>query len=247
MEIIAHRGASFDAPENTLAAIRLGWQQQADAVELDVHLSHDGQLVVIHDSTTHKTAGVDIAVASQTLDELRSLDVGSWKDPSWLGEKIPTLVEALATLPPQKRLFIEIKCEADVAPELVRVLQQSKCSPAQIILIGFSLPAIQLLKSRFPDVEVGWIVELERHWATRRLPKPEPLIARLQAAGLNALDLEASASIDSAFVEKFHRAGLKLYVWTVDSAPLAKQLATAGIDGLTTNRPAWLREQMAVK
>ncbi len=109
MKIIAHRGASFDAPENTLAAIRLAWQQQADAVEIDVHLSRDRHLVAIHDFNTRKTTGRNRPVARQTLAQLRTLDAGQWKHPRWRGEKIPTLEEVLATVPPGKRLFIEIK------------------------------------------------------------------------------------------------------------------------------------------
>src|SRR5580704_14008797 len=88
---VAHRGASFDAPENTLAAVNLAWRQRADAVEIDVHLSRDGQLVVIHDYNTRRTTGVNRLVARQTLAELRALDAGRWKGLEWLDETIPTL------------------------------------------------------------------------------------------------------------------------------------------------------------
>jgi len=99
VEIIAHRGASHDAPENTLAAVNLAWQQNADAVEIDVHLSRDGQIVVIHDENTRKTAGLNKNVSEQTLAELRRLDVGRWKGRQWAGEKIPVLAEVLGALP----------------------------------------------------------------------------------------------------------------------------------------------------
>src|SRR5438445_6957075 len=113
MEIIAHRGASYDAPENTLASVKLAWEQKADAVEIDVHLSKDGSIVVIHDANTSKVAGVRKRVSDQTLAELKGLDVGRWKGPKWASERIATLDEVLATVPERKRLFIEIKCEAD--------------------------------------------------------------------------------------------------------------------------------------
>src|SRR5256886_17013132 len=87
VEIIAHRGASHDAPENTLAAIRLAWQQQADAVEVDVQLSKDGKLVVIHDDNTKRSGRFARKVNALTLDELRKLDVGRWKGNRWAGEK----------------------------------------------------------------------------------------------------------------------------------------------------------------
>src|SRR5262245_4724666 len=95
VEIVAHRGASYDAPENTLASLKLAWEQKADASEFDVFLSKDGKIVVIHDADTKRTAGVDKKVVSQTLDELRALDVGSWKNAKFKGEKIPTLDEML--------------------------------------------------------------------------------------------------------------------------------------------------------
>src|SRR6478672_5367982 len=105
MQIIAHRGASFDAPENTLAAIRLGWDQGADGVEFDVRLSRDGQIVVIHDADTRRVANVDRLVSDQTVDELRQLDVGRWKGPQFAGERIPTLAEVLAIVPAGKTAF----------------------------------------------------------------------------------------------------------------------------------------------
>ena len=120
MEIIAHRGASHDAPENTLAAIRLAWQQEADAVEVDVQLSKDGKLVVIHDDNTKRSGRFARKVNAQTLDELRKLDVGRWKGKRWAGEKIPTLAAVLATVPDGKRLFVEFKCGPDGIPEFKR-------------------------------------------------------------------------------------------------------------------------------
>ena len=83
--IVAHRGASHAAPENTSAAFELAWQQNADAIEADFRLSRDGQIVCIHDATTQRTAGVDRIVAQSTLAELKALDVGAWKDPQFKG------------------------------------------------------------------------------------------------------------------------------------------------------------------
>src|SRR5215218_7394628 len=83
VEIVGHRGASFDAPENTLASVKLAWEQKADAAEFDVFLSKDGKIVVIHDANTKRVAGVDKPVVQQTLEELRTLDVGKWKNPKF--------------------------------------------------------------------------------------------------------------------------------------------------------------------
>src|SRR5687767_15370020 len=108
LEIIAHRGASYDAPENTMAAFRLGWEQQADANELDIYLTKDGKIILLHDKAIKRTTGVEGRPEELTLEELRKLDAGSWKGPKWAGEKLPLLDEVLATIPAGKRVFIEI-------------------------------------------------------------------------------------------------------------------------------------------
>src|SRR3954447_14069494 len=104
IEIIGHRGASHDAPENTLASFRLGWAQGADANELDIRLTRDAQVVVFHDVTTRRITGLDLPVAAQTLAQLQALDAGGWKDAAWAGEKIPALADVFATVPEGKRL-----------------------------------------------------------------------------------------------------------------------------------------------
>ena len=239
MEIIAHRGASHDAPENTLAAVRLAWEQGADAVEVDVHLSADGHAMVIHDSNTKRTAGRNRAVSRQTLAELRALDVRGWK-----GERIPTLAEVLATVPVRKRLFIEIKARASMVAALEPVLTRGPCQPRQLILIGFSLPRMFELKRAFPRIEVCWLTKLRPGASSRRSSDTERLIQKIQRGGLDGVDACANEAITTGVAATIHRAGLKLYVWTVDDPAQASALTRAGVDGITTNRPGWLREQL---
>ncbi len=124
-ELIGHRGASFDAPENTLAAFRLAWEEGADGVEGDYRLTLDGEIVCLHDPTTRRTAGINLAVAKATLAQLRELDVGSWKGEQWAGEPIPTLREVIATVPPGKRLFIELKSGPEILLPLAAILAES--------------------------------------------------------------------------------------------------------------------------
>lgn len=129
VEIIAHRGASHNAPENTVAAIKLAWQQDADGSEFDIWLTKDGKIAVLHDKDTKRTTGVTKLVHQTTLAELRSLDAGKWKAPQFAGEKIPTLEEMLATIPPQKQVFIEVKCGPEIVPVLNRSLAAAKLPP----------------------------------------------------------------------------------------------------------------------
>lgn len=122
-EIVAHRGASFDAPENTLSAFRLAWKLNADVIEGDFYLTKDEQIVCIHDKTTKRVAPkqTSLTIARSTLAELRALDVGSWKHPRFANERIPLLEEVLATVPEGKRIFVEIKCGPEIIPHLKTV------------------------------------------------------------------------------------------------------------------------------
>jgi len=244
VEIIAHRGASAEAPENTLAAFRLGWQQ-AEACELDITLTKDGRIAVIHDATTKRTAGLDKPVAQQTLEELKSLDAGSWKGKKWAGEKIPSLGEVLEILPPGKRLVIEIKCGPEVLPELQRVLEASGKKPEQVVIIGFGYDAMVQARRRFPKIPVYWLSSFKADKKTGKTPDIDDLIAGARSGGLDGLNLHHEFPIDAAFVARIHAAGLKLYTWTVDDEEIARKEAAAGVDGITTNRPLWLRQKLS--
>lgn len=243
-EIIAHRGASYDAPENTVVAFKLGWQQNADAVELDVWLSKDGRIVCIHDENTRRTAGVNRAVSDQTLTELRALDAGSWKGAKWRGEKIPTLDEVLALTPDGKGLVIEIKCGLKVLPELRRVIQASGKKSEQLVIIDFDYETVTQAKKLLPQVSVLYLHTYRKNKQTGGFPTLDELIRKAKAARLDGLNLGCDWAIDAAFAQKVKSAGLKLYVWTVDNVEVAKRLAAAGVDGIATNRPEWLRLKM---
>lgn len=245
MEIIGHRGASFDAPENTLSSIRLAWDQGADAVEFDVHLSKDGKIVVIHDKDTKRVAGVDRPVFEQTFDELRTLDVGNWKAPKFAGERIPTLAEVLATVPAGKRVFIEVKCGPEIVPELKRVLAAAKLRPEQTAVISFSADVVSAVKDELPDLKAYWNVRLD---SASKNPKvawtPDGLIAKARQIQADGLHLSADPDASPVFIRAATAAKLPVYVWTVDDPALAQQVIEAGVLGVTTNRPGWLREQL---
>ncbi len=245
LEIIAHRGASHEAPENTLAAFKLGWQQRADAVELDIWLTQDGKIICLHDADTKRTTGVMKKVAESTLSHLRALDAGGWKDPKWKGEKLPTLAEVLALIPEGKRLVIEIKCGVEVLPELERDIRASGRSAAHLAIISFKYDVCVKAKKLFPKTPVFFLASFKQEKQTGAwTPLPEELIQKAKSAGLDGISLSYKGPIDAAFVKKTHAAGLKFYVWTVNDAAAARALVAAGVDGITTDRPEWLREQL---
>jgi glycerophosphoryl diester phosphodiesterase len=245
VEIIGHRGASYDAPENTLASINLAWKQGADAAEFDVYLSKDGKIVVLHDRDTKRVAGVDKRVVDQTLEELRTLDVGKWKGAAFTGEKIPTLAEVLKTLPTGKRVFIEVKCGPEIVPELKRELAAAKLKPEQTAIISFSAEVIAATKKEMPSLQGYWIVSLNPgKKKPAKVWTAEELIKKATEIKADGLDLSADAMIDEAFIKKTSAAKLPVYVWTVNDAALAKRMIAAGVIGITTDRPGWLREQL---
>lgn len=245
VEIVGHRGASHDAPENTLESTALGWKQNADAVELDIMLSRDGKIVVIHDKDTKRLAGVDKPVVEQSFDELRTLDVGKWKGAPWEGTRIPLFRDVLASIPAGKRLFIEIKCGSEVLPELKRELAAAGRPAAQTALIGFSHKTIADAKQAFPDLQVFWIVDIKPNPKTGKVPPTvEELIKGANDAGLDGLDLSAHESITPEYAAKILSSGLKLAVWTVNDAEIARQMIKAGVQSITTDRPGWMREQL---
>jgi glycerophosphoryl diester phosphodiesterase len=244
MEIIAHRGASRSAPENTLPAFRLAWRQGADAAELDIHLSRDGRIVVTHDASALRTAGLDRKVCGLTLDELRALDFGRWKGAKWAGTRILTLEEVVQTAPAGKRLLIEIKCGPEIIPALRKFLDGSGKHRRRFILQSFSLPTMEVVKREFPDIEAAWLCGLSQPTAPEAARETDALIRQAVEAGMNGLHLRASPFMDARMVKDVKAARLKFRVWTVDSAPIARRLAGLGIDGIITNRPGWIRARL---
>ena len=242
VEIIGHRGASFDAPENTLAAFRLAFEQGADAVECDVYLTKDGKIAVLHDKDTKRVAGVDKKVVDQTLDELRALDVGRWKDSKFTGEKIPTLTELLAVIPKGKRLYIEVKCGPEIMTELKRVLGAAKLDPDQTPIISFSAAVVAAAKKELPALKAYWIVSVTSKKKTWTV---DELIAKGTEIKADGLDLSHDPMITSDFVKKAEAAKLPVFVWTVNDPAVARAMLGAGVKAITTDRPGWLREQLA--
>lgn len=244
VEIIGHRGASYDAPENNLSAIKLSWKQKADGTEFDIHLSKDGKLVSMHDYDTKRIGGVDKKIVDQTWDELQKLDVGSWKGKKFAGEKIPTVDSILATIPKGKIAYIEIKVGPEILPELGRVMAASGKKPEQLTIISFRYDTVTEAKKMFPKHQVYLLHSYKKDKTTGKLPSIDDLIKKAKDANLDGLDLNYEFPIDKAFVEKVHNAGLKLYTWTVDDPAVAKAEVEAGVDGITTNRPEFLRKAL---
>lgn len=247
VEIVAHRGASHDAPENTMAAVKLAWRQQADAVEVDVYLSADRQIVAVHDKTLKRYGGPDKPIATMTYAELQKHEVGSWKDKQWRGEPIPLLSEILKTIPEGKRLFIEIKCGAEIMPHLVEVLKVANLPPERTAIIAFSTDVIAAAADQLPELQRYWLASLKADKVTGKIGPPlKQLIATAKRIDSDGLDLGGKLEvIDGDYVAKLNEESLPLYVWTINSPEEAARLSKLGVKGITTDRPALLRRLKA--
>ena len=241
VEIIAHRGASYIAPENTMASVMLGWEKGAD-VEVDVYLTKDNKIVAIHDKTTKRTAVTDVNVAETTSEELRKLDVGSFKSEEYAGEQIPFLADIVETIPPGQKLFVEIKCGQEILPHLRELLTASG-KMSRLVIIGFDLETVTMSKEMI-DVPTYWLKGTEKIKETEQwIPHDPQLVQTAKQKGLDGLDVHY-AGVDKEFADAVKASGQKLYVWTVDDPEEAIRLIKLGVDGITTNRPEWLREQL---
>ena len=243
--IIAHRGESYDAPENTLASINLAWERNDDAVEIDVQLSKDNKIVVIHDKNTKRVTGRNNTVKNLSLKELKELDAGKFKGDKWEGEKIPLLREVLSTVPGSKKLIIEIKCGSEIINVFKDEIDNSGLSAEQIEIIGFDISVVVKAKQALPGHKVLWLAGLDYSFIGKIFrPSVDKLITKTLENNLNGLDVWAGKLINKEFVQKVKSNGLLLYVWTVNDPGKVKMLQSFGIDGITTDCAGWMKENI---
>jgi len=243
--IIAHRGASHDAPENTIAAFNLAWQQNADGIEGDFHLTKDMEIVCIHDATTKRTAGQTLMVAEATLAELRRLDAGSWKGDQWRGARIPTIDEVLATVPEGKKVFIELKCGPEILPTLEKALAKSRLPAGQTVIISFDTRVIAETKRQIPQLKALWLTSFKTDKDTGAVnPSAKEILATLEQIGADGVDCNAHAILDQQFIQTLRAAHKEVHLWTVDDVATAKRVFQSGVASLTSNRAGWLKQQL---
>jgi glycerophosphoryl diester phosphodiesterase len=188
---------------------------------------------------------MDRKVSAQTFEELRRLDAGSWKGAKWAGEKLPSLGEVIATVPPGKKLVIEIKSGVDTVAVLADTITDSP-KRGQFVVIAFSFDVAREAKLRLPDLPVYWLWGFsDREKKEHGDPSLDDLIAKTKGTGLDGLDLNYRGPLSKEFVSNVSRAGMGVLVYTVDDPEAAKKLVEMGVAGITTNRPAFLREKLA--
>jgi glycerophosphoryl diester phosphodiesterase len=244
--IVAHRGASYDAPENTMAAFRLAVEQEADAFEADFYLTEDGHIICLHDQDTERVAGKKLSVTKTPFDQLRQLDVGSWMGPKWKDERMPALDEVLAAVPKGKKIYIELKSSVEIVAPMAKVIASSSLSLEQMVIISFHEDAVAECKKQLPQLKAYWLCKYEEQEAGGWTPGVDEVIARLKRSRADALSSKAVPEhFNEAFIKRLRDEGYdEFHVWTVDDPKVARFYRDLGAASITTNRPGWLREQV---
>ena len=230
--VVAHRGAAGRAPENTLASIRAAIEDASDWVEIDVQETVDGEVVVIHDSDFMKLAGVDLKVWDGTLEQVRDIDIGSWFDPQFSAERVPTLVEVLEEAKGKARVVIELKYyghDQQLEQRVVDIVEQLGMTD-EVAIMSLKYEGVQKIRALRPDWTIG-------------------LLSATAIGDLTSLDVDflavAMGMASPGFVRRSHEQGKQVFVWTVNDAVSLSRMMSLGVDGVISDEPALAREVIA--
>lgn len=237
--IYGHRGASAYAPMNTIPAFELAAKQGADAVELDVHLTKDGELVVFHDFIVDETSNGKGAIVEMSLAELKSLDAGTWFSPNFAGTAIPTLDEVFEAI--GKKLFVNVEIKSlsptgDGTEEAVAACIERHAMQKRVIVSSFNPKVIKRFRPLIPDVPLGYLLS------------PEMMAGSTQVVvnphNYEAIHLHYDMITESQMAwAKEH--GHIVNVWTVNEPAHARQLAMQGVHGIMTDNPDLIKQALA--
>jgi glycerophosphoryl diester phosphodiesterase len=224
-EIMAHRGASAAAPENTVAAVERAIESGAQWVEIDVQETADGEVVVIHDSDLKKIGGVPITVAGSTLGELQQVDIGSWFGPEFSDQRIPTLKQVLQLCKDEIGVNIELKyygAQVQLEKRVAEIVDAAGMVD-QVVVMSLSLPGIRQMRQVRPQWTLG-------------------LLSSVAVGDLAALDVDFLAlnakSTSRHLIRRIHENGKKVMVWTVNDVVGLSSMASRGVDVIITDDPA---------
>ena len=229
--VIAHRGFSGRAPENTVAAIREAIAIGADMAEIDVTLTADNRVVVIHDETLQRTTNGSGNVADHSFDEIRSLDAGSWFASQFAGEKVPTLDEVLDTVKGQILLNVEIKSEAvdrGISDEVAAAIK-ARGMTDQVIVSSFSPTALEQMHAVAPEIRTAVLYNPE-------LQRGEDPVEIVHGLGASVFNIRGSR-LQAKMLRSCREHGIPVGVYTVDKPRKMKQWVKKGIDAIFTNYP----------
>ena len=227
--IVAHRGASESAPENSLAAVRQAIKDQADWVEIDVQETIDGEVVVLHDSDFMKLAGVNLKIWDAKIDDLKNIDIGSSFAPEFSEERVPTLDQVLATCKGKVGVIIELKYyghDQSLEQRVIDIVESHDMGSA-VMFMSLKLDAVKKMKAMRPEWKTGLLMSV--------------VAGKLSSIEADFLAVNASF-VNRAFVHEAHSGNKEVFAWTVNDPVSMSTMVGRGVDGLITDNPALANE-----
>ncbi len=232
--IIAHRGASGAAPENTMAAIQQAVRDQTDWVEIDVQETSDGQVVVMHDSDFKKIADNDLKIWEATLDSLATIDIGSWFAPEFADQRVPTLAEVLTYCQGKTKVMIELKYyghDERLEQRVVEIVEEAGMQQ-DIAIISLKLGGLRKIKQLRPDWRTGLLTAVA--------------LGDLSSVDTDFLAVNAGLA-NRPLIRSAHQRDKQVLAWTVNDPITMSTLIGRGADGLITDHPGVAREVMETR
>ncbi|OXM88422.1 glycerophosphodiester phosphodiesterase [Paenibacillus rigui] len=235
--IIGHRGAAGEAPENTLVSFLLAVEQGAHALELDVHLSADGEMIVCHDETVTRTTNGTGAIAHMTVEQLKQLDAGARFNPRFAGEPLPLLAEVFAAIPNSIMINVEVKCSySDRLLERFTELLQEYDRLSSVVVSSFDHKILVKLKQALPELRIGLLYTA--NFASHRL--------MAEQTGVEVYSLHPYYKLlDAEDIQDAVAHGLEVYPFTINAEAELQQAVEAGVTGIITDYPERLRRLLA--
>ena len=236
--IFGHRGASADAPQNTLPAFELALAQDADGIELDVHRTKDGELVIVHDFEVDGTTDGTGTVTEMTVAEIKELDAGNYFDARFTGTPVPTLSEVFEALGKKLYVNVEIKSQSpqtDGVEQAVADCIVRHGMAERVIVSSFNPLTLKRFRPLMPDVPVAYLDSPEIPDMVRELVRDFP----------HELQHPHTEMVDAAYVQAARNAGRRINVWTANDMPRAVELVKLGVDGLVTDLPGAMRAALS--
>jgi glycerophosphoryl diester phosphodiesterase len=241
VKVIGHRGASEDAPENTLSSVKESFKQGSDGVEIDIRLTKDNHVVCIHDKNSLRTSGEFLIISETKFNALKKLDVGSWKSKKWKNERIPLLEEVLKVIPDKKEIFIEVKTGTEIIEPLINVLNRSNINLSDVSIISFNREVIKKIKSRMSEITGNLLIAFDPE-----VNLEQGLGDLLKSINADGVGAQNHQNLNSSLVKEVHNLRKKIHVWTVNDQEEANKFELMGISSITTNRPKLIKKSLNI-
>lgn len=241
--VVAHRGASKRAPENSYEAFKLAFRKHADAVEVDIRVTKDSVIVCHHDRNTKRMTGADHNIDEVNYNEIKDLILGKGFKRVFSNVKIPKLKKLLSKVSKRRKLYIEIKTGSEILPPLKKLLEESKAKHENLTVISFSKSVLKDFKSLFPEIKTLLLVNLKNsEYLDNNSIDINAIFADLKDIKANGISCKGNSLVTELLVNQIHENGYELHVWTVDAKDNAILFKKRGVNSITTNYPKRIKK-----